>query len=387
MARKYQRGSLIIRGGRRKVYVLRYYESVLLPDRSLGRARRSRILGTVSEIGTKRKAWEIAETIMREANLSTSRPETTLTFGQFAKLWEDKILPLKKHSTQKFYRETLARHMLPTFASMRLCDIEATDVQGFITAQAQQFAWPTVQNIKLTLNQVLKQAVEWTYLRENPGARVKMPRRPPRVDRVIFTPDQLRQLLLRLREPCQTVVATAIATGMRRCELFALRWCDVDFEKSIIHVRQRIYNGLIDTPKTPRSIRDLPMPRWLAEKLLTHRDRLGDRRASYVFEGSSGKPLNPVSMCQRVLQPALSELGLPRVSWHCFRRTLATWLSEQGTQIKTTQELLGHSSVNTTLEYYVQSLSASRQEAIEMVGRLMDPNGPKFVGSGSSLIQ
>jgi integrase len=387
MARKYQRGSLVIRGARRKVYVLRYYESVLLPDRSLGRSRRSRILGTVSEIGTKRKAWEIAQTIMREANLSVERPEATLTFGHFAKLWEERILPLKKQSTQKFYRETLGRYMLPAFATMRLCDIEATDVQGFITAQSQRFAWATVQNIKLTLNQVLKQAVDWTYLRENPVARVKMPKRPPQVDKVILTPDQLKQLLLRLREPCHTVVATAIATGMRRCELFALRWCDVDFEKSVIHVRQRIYKGLVDTPKTPRSIRDLPIPTWLAEKLLQHRERRGGCPASYVFAGSSGKPLNPVSMCQRVLQPALSELGLPKASWHCFRRTLATWLSENGTQIKTTQELLGHSSVNTTLEYYVQSLTQSRREAIEMVGRLMDPNGPKFVGPVSPLLQ
>ena len=83
------------------------HESVLLPDRSLGRTRRSRILGTVSEVGTRGKAWEIAETIMREANLSMERPEATLTFGQFAKLWEEKILPLKKQSTQKFYRETV----------------------------------------------------------------------------------------------------------------------------------------------------------------------------------------------------------------------------------------------------------------------------------------
>ncbi len=387
MARKYQRGSLIVRGTRRKVYVLRYYESVLLPDRSLGRARRSRILGSVSEVGTKRKAWEIAETIMREANLSMDRPETTLTFGQFAKLWEEKILPLKKQSTQKFYRETLARYMLPTFSGMRLCDIEATDVQGFITSHAQRFAWATVQHIKLTLNQVLKQAVEWGYLRDNPVARARMPRRPPRVEKVILTPDQLKQLLVRLREPCRTVVATAIATGMRRCELFALRWCDVDFEKSVIHVRQRIYEGLIDIPKTPRSIRDLPMPKWLGQKLLQHRQRTNGGLSNFLFEGLSGKPLNPVSMCQRVLQPTLSALGLPRVSWHCFRRTLATWLSEQGTQIKTTQELLGHSSVNTTLEYYVQSLTESRKQAIELVSRLMDPNGPKFAGLESPLVQ
>jgi integrase len=387
MARKYQRGSLSVRGKRQKVYVLRYYESVLLPDHSPARARRSRILGEVSEIGTKRKAWEIAETIMRGANLSMKRPEATLTFRQFAKLWEEKILPLKKDSTQTFYRETLARYMLPTFAAMRLCDIEATDVQGFITEQAQRFAWSTVQNIKLTLNQVLKQAVEWAYLRDNPVARVKMPKRPLRAYKVILTPDQVKQLLPLLREPCHTVVATAIATGMRRCELFALRWSDVDLEKSVIHARQRIYKGLIDTPKTPRSIRDLPIPRWLTEKLLQHRDRTSGSPASFVFGGSEGKPLNAVSMCQRVLQPALSALGLPRVSWHCFRRTLATWLSEQGTQIKTTQELLGHSSVNTTLEYYVQSLTESRKQAIEMIGRLMDPIGPREMVSANTLVQ
>src|SRR5713226_8379021 len=124
MARKYQRGSLIVRGTRRKVYVLRYYESVLLPDRSLGRARRSKILVAVSDIGTKRRAWELAETILQRVNLGMERPQTTLSFGQFAKQWEEKILPLKKQSTQEFYRETLARHLMPAFSEALLCDIK-----------------------------------------------------------------------------------------------------------------------------------------------------------------------------------------------------------------------------------------------------------------------
>ncbi len=152
-------------------------------------------------------------------------------------------------------------------------------------------------------------------------------------------------------------------------------------------VRRHIYNGSIDTPKTPRSIRNLPMPRWLGEKLLKHRHRTHGCPNNYLFEGTSGKPLNPVSMCQRVLQPALSALGLPRVSWHCFRRTLATWLSERGTQIKTTQELLGHSSVTTTLDYYVQSLTESRKQAIDQIGRLMDPNGPQLTVPAGQLVQ
>ncbi len=387
VARKYQRGSLIVKGKKRKVYALRFYENVLLPDHSLGRARRSKILGAVSDIGTKRKAWELAETILQQVNLGMERPQTTLSFGQFAKQWEEKILPLKKQSTQEFYRETLARHLMPAFSEALLCDIKPADVQGFITAQAQRFAWGTVQHMKIALNQVLNQAVEWGYLRENPASRVKMPKPPRRGEKFILTPEQLRDLLTKLEEPYQTLVATAAATGVRRCELFGLRWCDVDFDKSMIYVRQRFYRGYVDTPKTPRSTRDLPIPRWLVEKLRRHQTRTKGTASSYVFEGRFGKPLSATTVSRNVLRPALKALGLPEVSWHCFRRTLATWLSEQGVQIKATQDLLGHASVNTTLEFYVQSLAGTRRQAIEQVGRLLDPNGPQFTDPVSSTIQ
>jgi integrase len=284
----------------------------------------------------------------------------------------------------------IAKYLLPFFSVKRLCDLSPGDIQGFITGQAQRFAWQTVQHMRVALNQILVQAVEWGYLRENPSRSVKLPRRPMRPEQVILTPDQVRKLLQVLQEPYKTLVATAAVTGMRRCELFGLRWCDVDFEQSVFHVRQRVYKGCIDTPKSSRSIRDLPMPGWLSDALRQRRERSRGLDCDLVFAGRSGKPMSPTTVARIGLRLVLKELGFPEVSWHCFRRTLATLLSEQGAQVKIAQEQLGHASARTTLEFYVQAMPGSRRQAIEQIGRILDPNGPKFrrsLDKGVSLIQ
>lgn len=222
--RRYQRGSLFVRGKRRMVYVLRYYEDVLLSDNSLGRQRRSVVLGLVSEVGSKRKAWEKADPILREMNQGGHQPQSVLTFADLIKQWKERILPLKKVSTQGFYRHVIDKYLLPFFSGKRLCDFSPGEIQGFITGQAQRFAWQTMQHMRVALNQILLPAVEWGYLRENPGRSIKMPRRPLRPEKVVLTPDQLRKLLQVLQEPYKTLVATAAVTGLRQCELFGLRW-------------------------------------------------------------------------------------------------------------------------------------------------------------------
>jgi integrase len=113
----------------------------------------------------------------------------------------------------------------------------------------------------VTLNLILQQAVEWGYLHENPAQSVKMPRRPPKPDLVVLTYQQMTKLLEALSEPYKTMVQLVVLTGMRRCELFALRRMDVDLEQAVIHIRQRVYRGQIDTPKSTMSIRELPLPR------------------------------------------------------------------------------------------------------------------------------
>jgi integrase len=79
-----------------------------------------------------------------------------------------------------------------------------------------------------------------------------------------------------------------------------------------------------------------------------------------------------------VLEPTRKALGLPSLSWHTFRRTHATWLSEPQVPARIAQSILGHSDVSMALNIYTQVVPESQRAALEKIGAILDPNGPKF---------
>jgi integrase len=97
-----------------------------------------------------------------------------------------------------------------------------------------------------------------------------------------------------------------------------------------------------------------------------------------VFATSKGTPLSPKNLRNRVLEPTRKALGLPKISWHTFRYTHATWLSEAQVPARIAQSILGHSDVSMTLNVYTQVVPESQRVALEKVGAILDPNGPKF---------
>ena len=112
--RRYQAGCLFKRGKRRKVWVARWREDVLLESGQLGRLHRSVVLGTVAELPTKRHALAKLEEQLRPVNQGTGRPEASMRFGAFAESqWSALVLPTLKLSTQHGYKNVLAKHVLP----------------------------------------------------------------------------------------------------------------------------------------------------------------------------------------------------------------------------------------------------------------------------------
>lgn len=113
--------------------------------------------------------------------------------------------------------------------------------------------------------------------------------------------------------------------------------------------------------------------------LLTHRGRcraVGPE--DLVFTSRNVTPLNPKNLLRRVLRPACVRLELPPVTWHSFRHTHATWLSGVGAAPRTAQAILGHSTVEVTLGVYTHVVPADQRDAVEKVGAILDPNGPKL---------
>jgi integrase len=310
-------------------------------------------------------------------------------------VWQPAILPTMKFSTQKLYPHLLCRHLLPVFGDRPLCDIRRVDIQRFVTEKMtrQNLSWQTAVHLRNLMSGTLERAVEWGYLEANPGRRIKVPPMQRRRKMVVLTIEQLATLLQALEEPVRMLAITVAMTGLRIGEVLALRWKNVDFEKSLIRVREAVYEGNLSSPKSKSSIRDIPIGPSLKQSLLERRTTAPAE--AFVFASRHGTPLDSHNLLGRVLKPACKRAGLPPISWHCFRHIHATLLSDLGESLKTAQAQLGHARLSTTAEIYAHAVPASQRAAVEKLERTiwatkLDPIGPKSEGPeslGSTLIQ
>ncbi len=381
---RYQIGSLFVRGKRKRMYVARYYESVIGSD-GQQRVRRSVVLGPVAEIGTPRNAQNRLLELLQPINSGLEKPKVLLTFREFVEEhWKPGVLPLFKRSTQIGYGPLLKLYLLPQFESKPLSEITPSLVQEFLCRVSKTgISWYAVRNVRNLLSRILRSAVEWEFLQRNPVVGAKLPPKPLVSERRFLSPGEIRHLSGGLREPYRSMVLVAVLTGLSRGELFALRWGVVDFESCLLEVREAVYEGHFGTPKTRNRVRRVPLSQPLIEILKQHRNRSKrSAPAELVFSSRAGTAIRPDNVLKREIHPACERLGIPRMGWHAFRHTHATLLSELGEPIKVAQAILGHADIETTLSVYTHSVPESERRAEERVARLiLDPNGPKFRNS------
>lgn len=397
--RRFQSGSLFKRGRRHKVWVGRWWEDTLKPDGTIGRIRRAEVLGSVTEIPTRRQAQVLLEQRLRAINQGTFRPQSQITFNEFAlEQFEPVVLPTLKFSTSRNYRHLTRRHLLPPFGEMKLSEVDRVRVQQFVTEKivGQGFSWKTGQHLRNLLSKIFGTAAEWGYLNSNPVRGVRLPPREPRRERHFLTRGQVGRLLQVLTEPVRTLVLTAVLTGASIGELLALRWCRVDLDRCLIRIRESVYEGHFSTPKTRNRVRDIPIGPVLQQALRRHIGSVGiPAPEALVFPSRNGTPFRPGNLLRRYLRPACKLAGLPPVGWHAFRHTHATLLGDSGGSLKIAQAQLGHSSSAITAEVYTHVVPETQRAAVEkleqaILGSQLDSNGPKFTTAsegGSSVIQ
>jgi integrase len=171
-----------------------------------------------------------------------------------------------------------------------------------------------------------------------------------------------------LQEPARTIVLAAALTGMRRGELFGLKWSDVDYAKGLIRITRSVVDQIEGKPKTAPSRRPVPMDGTLARALRDHQSRTTFRGTDdWVFasEASLGRrPLWPDAVLKRHVMPAVQAAGISKnVGWHTFRRTTASLLLATGASVKVSQELMGHASPMMTLGTYAQAIGDDKRAA------------------------
>ena len=221
--------------------------------------------------------------------------------------------------------------MLPAWRKTPLRDIDRLAIQQWVAEKFRQRAgWQTVRNSWVLLSSILESAVEYGYLQANPARGVKFPQKALKQKPRLIAGDDFGKLLKHLNEPHRTMVSLIAATGLRVGELLGLRWGALNLEIGSLAVRESVYEGKFQSPKTQRALRTIPLGPHAVKAL---RSRIvtawrGKGRADLVFGNRKGGPLRESKVLTNVLQPAAVDAGLGRVTWHQFRHIHSSLLND-----------------------------------------------------------
>ncbi|MGH9163047.1 MAG: tyrosine-type recombinase/integrase [Vicinamibacteraceae bacterium] len=320
----------------------------------------------------RKEASETLRRKMAESGNGKAPTRSRVTFRTLARQWEVDVLPTKyKRSTQKNHRHIMEKHLISRFGDVALCDVTTQAIQTYVTHLTKAgYAPKSIDHIHDVLSAILRSAVKWGHLGANPAHGVEMPRLKTVRPKWALTVAQATALLEHLpwRLP-RTMVALALLTGLRRGELFALRWRDVDEQAQCLHVREAVYEGLFDDPKTEAGIRLIPLSdaalqlvqEWRTWTKRTEPDQL-------LFSTVSGKPIAPNNIFRTWVWPACDAAGVPRVTWLTFRRAYSSWAHDKGVPGKVVAQIMGHVNVDTTINVYTQVLDGAARAAADRVG-------------------
>ena len=282
--------------------------------------------------------------------------------------------PLLKSSTVANYRMKLKKHIFPVLGDNPISDVNTADIYAFMEKmRATGLSERYIYDILVLLKSIYRYA-EITYNVKNVMNGIVMPKRT-KPDVIILSDKQQEQLkayISRKLDLTGLAILLSLYTGLRIGELCALLWEDIDLEKRILTVNKTIQriqttNGksktklIITAPKSCSSIREIPIPEWLVTILANFKAE----NEAFVLSGTS-KPVEPRCLQYRFAR-ILNNVNLPSVHFHSLRHAFATNCIAKGFDVKTLSEILGHSSVEITLNRYVHSSMDRKKAFMDML--------------------
>jgi integrase len=267
----------------------------------------------------------------------------------------------RKPSTLSNLESELRVHVCPFFAGKPVHAISSRDVAEFVAVLERKGLAPkTVRNVVASLSAVCNfaKAPQRAWLASNPCDGVELPAVPDPTEIRFLTLGDVDLLVAHARPGTfqaldRALYRTAAMTGLRRGELLALRWRDVDWLAQRIRVRQNYVRGQFGTPKSKRSTRSVPMALEVAAELnaLSETSRFTDDEDLVFAHPATGKPLYVAGIARR-MRKALRAAGLDQAHRvHDLRHTFGTQCASAGVPMRTLQEWMGHKDIKTTQRY------------------------------------
>jgi integrase len=379
---RFQQGSLLKlkRKNSPDVWVFRWYD-----ETNGTRTYKKRTLGKVTDMPLRRDAEKAVADFRANINVEVRVPQTVSDLAAHYRKYEltsDKKAFATIESTSIY----LSRHIVPKWGNVWLSDVRTVEVEQWL--HSLPYAPATRSKIRNIMSALFNHGIrhEWTH--RNPITKVRASAKRLREPDVL-SPAELSALIseLPLREKAMVMVAGS--TGLRRSELIALTWNDIDPLLIQVNVlRSCVRNHFGDT-KTEASRRPVPLHSSVVECLNEWRKESkhnGDDDFLFPSNRKEGKqPITPDMVLKKVIRPALVRAKIigKVIGWHSFRHSLATNLRAAGADLKTAQELLRHANSRITLDIYTRAISETKRDANNKVMEMVIEAGKARISAPS----
>lgn len=303
-------------------------------------------------VGTKKQADEVERRVENEiVEGKWELRDRDITFGELLPEYFEYSKASKAESTHSNDKYRIEAHLLPCFGNSSLKDIVPQMIDKYKAKRVREGASNKTVNHELgCLSHIMKMAIRWRYAEHNPVSSVEKMRVPERSP-LYLSLEEIDRLL----EACKgshiyPIIMTAIHTGLRKSELLTLRWSDIDFDQGMITVQpKKDWHTKNYKPRTAF------MTPALHETLLEHQRQQTELgvKSEYVFtyQGKRIKHGIDDSLATAVKKAGLEKGGSKKVTLHVLRHTFASQLALAGVPLRDIQELMGHQSFQTTLQY------------------------------------
>ncbi len=333
---------------------------------------------------TKTECAAKLELLKEQYGKPSEKINSEMPFGEWIDFWYQTYC---KHTirltTQLEYESRIYKHIIPEIGSIPLNKLTQADLQQFyartksggrkikVEAYGAELSDRVVRAVHANCRSALEKAVQEGLIRVNPAIGCKLPPKKSREMKVLTQNEVIRFLNRAKEEGYYELFLLELGTGMRRGEILALKWGDLNFTTGELRIERQVnvFNGeqVVSVPKTKASIRTVILPPSLLQILLEYKETVN---SEWMFPSplDSTKTRHPSAVRKR-LQLILERAGCKKVRFHDLRHTFSTMALENGMDIKSLSSMLGHVSSATTIDIYSHITNTMQRQAAAKIDR------------------
>jgi integrase len=326
--------------------------------------RKSRTLGFIKDMSKTEARQEVARIVAEERAKHETR--RAWKFGEFvAQVYFPFYRRKWKASTRENNFNRVSVHLVAAFCDRDMKSFRRDELQDLLDRKAEGLSFSVVDHLRWDMKQIFDMAVAEGQVERNPALLLFTPKEAKKPVRRAMTIREVQLCFSVLDQRERLIARLAILAGMRPGEIFALTWGRLT--ATCADIRQRVYRGVVDTPKTDNSTRKAALSEGLLAEIENWRMRAVDTRDdAWVFPSERMTPLSKDNCWRRSMEPKLTKVGLAWATFLVMRRTHATLMKALGVDGKLVADQLGH-SLDVNQNVYTQSPVESR---LDMVNRL-----------------